>query len=131
MTARARPVAPHVARKGKGDALMAPRSPIRRILTLGLLGLVGCSKAPAPPAAGPAPPPRSAATKPAPPGPQVAQQPAPPPAPPKVAEAPKRPTLRINLPKATLEPGDPGLQLTVEADGTHGGSLDRTAQVAW
>ncbi|MBX6313571.1 MAG: hypothetical protein IRY99_11735, partial [Isosphaeraceae bacterium] len=44
---------------------------------------------------------------------------------------PSKPALRISPAIATLEPGDPGLQLLVEGEGAHGGKRDLIAQVRW
>ncbi|WP_435016839.1 DUF1549 and DUF1553 domain-containing protein [Tundrisphaera sp. TA3] len=79
------------------------------IASIGALGLaIGCGGRPATP------------VEPKPAAPAVVATPTPPP-----------PTIRVHPATATIEPGDPGVQMIVDGDGTHGGRKDLTAAVAW
>ena len=50
---------------------------------------------------------------------------------PPVAQVPSASALRVGPAATTLAPGDPGVQLIAEADGSHGGRRDLTAAVVW
>jgi hypothetical protein len=65
-------------------------------------------------AATPPPPPKVEKAKPAP-----------------VAKAPEEPKPKVHPETATLEPGDPGVQLVIDVEGSHGGRRDLTAKAKW
>ncbi len=89
-------------------------SPARCSLLVLLLAAAGCGRSQSTPVATPA--------RVIPPAKPVVQS-----APPTKAPS----TLRLSPARTLLAPGDPGVQLIVEEDGTRGGIRDRTEEVSW
>src|SRR5262245_10739289 len=104
---------------------MDPRVTLGLAVTGLLLGVGGCGKGPETAEA------PKAAAKVAEKAPPRTETKKPPPKAEAIAAKPAEPVIRISPATATIEPGDPGIQLLVEADGQHGGKRDLTSQVNW
>jgi hypothetical protein len=92
----------------------------------GLAGLSGChSSSSTPPAAAPARPSTAAVGSGLPPAGEAAAALA------REETSARKEGLKVGPASATLEPGDPGLQLRAEARGAQGGRRDVTGSVAW